>query len=164
MGVVAFEFIPDRLNAMISRVIKSTVLILFVTILLAGCSQSLARVRIQGVGEFEKKFVHDGSPVALWTDLDVEYIDSTRLWYEVEFFMDGEQVAETTCNLFDTEERLMARKAVVRGITKQSYLAPLSCEVDLPAGEITIQVSFLARGGDARIFRADLIVNEREAP
>ncbi len=53
---------------------------------------------------------------------------------------------------------------MVRGVTKQSYLAPLNCEVDLPAGEITIQVSFLARGGDVRIFRADLVVNEREQP
>ena len=146
---------------MIPRTTKPLIVIIFVTILLAGCSQSLARVRIQHVGEFEHEFVHDGSPVALWTDLDVEYADSTTLWYEVEFFMDGEQVAETTCNLFDTEERLMAREAVVRGVTKQSYLAQLSCEVDLPAGEITIQVSFLARGGDVHIFRADLVVNEK---
>ena len=149
---------------MIPRASKSFVVIVFVTILLAGCSQSLARVRIQGVGEFEKKFVHDGSPIALWTDLDVEYIDSTTLWYEIEFIKDSEQLTETTCNLFDTKERLMAREAVVRGVTKQSFLAPLNCKVELPAGEITIRVSVLARGGDVHIYRADLIVNERGQP
>lgn len=162
--LISTEFYSIELHAMISRTTKLFILVLLISIILAGCSQSLARVRIQSVGEFEKEFVHDASPVALWTDLDVEYIDSTKLWYEIEFLQDGVQVAETTCNLFDTAERLMAREAVVRGVTKQSYLAPMNCEVDLPAGEITIQVSFLARGGDVRIFRADLVVNEKEQP
>lgn len=146
------------------RYAKLMIAALLITMIFSGCSQELARVRIQSVGEFEKEFVHDGSSVELWTDLDVEYIDTTKLWYEIEFIKDGVQVAETTCNLFDTEDRLMARKAVVRGVTKQSFLAPMNCEVDLPAGELTVQVSFLARGGDARVFRADLIVNQREQP
>jgi hypothetical protein len=149
---------------MISKLSKPLVLFLLIPVLLAGCSQSLTRVRIQRVGEFEKAFVHDGAPVILWTDLDVEYVDSTILWYEIEFLKDGEHVAETTCNLFDTGERLMARNAVVGGVTKQSYLAPLNCAVSLPAGEITIQGSFLAKGGDVHIFRADLVVNEKEQP
>jgi len=153
-----------RAKAMKYKTSKIILMIFFMPAFLIGCRQEIVRVRIQSVGEFEKAFVHDGSLVSLWTDLDIEYTDSTTLWYEIEFIKDGNKVAETTCNLFDTSDRLMERKVVVRGLTKESFLAPMNCESDLPAGEIAIHVNFLASGGDVRIFRADLILNERVEP
>jgi hypothetical protein len=149
---------------MINKTSKIIILVFFLSIVLVGCRQEIVRVRIQGVGEYEKEFVHDGLPVSLWTDLDIEYTDLADLWYEIEIIKDGTKVAENRCDLFDTGDRLMARNAVVRGLTKESYLAPMHCEISVPEGTVLIHVNFLARGGDVHIFRADLIVKEDKGP
>ena len=141
--------------------IPTVIFLMFIAGLLAGCSQQIARVRIQSEGAFEESFKHNGSPVTLWTDLDIEYIVSTNLLYEIKVLKNGDLVDTLICNPFDVSMRMMARRAVIRGVTKESYLAPMNCIVELPAGEITLQVDFLAVGGDVRVFRADLVVNKK---
>jgi hypothetical protein len=139
------------------------IILLMPVVLLVGCGTEVARASIQSVGEYQLSFDHDRSPVDLWTDLDVEYIDETNIWYEIEFRKNGDKIKDLTCNPFDHSYQLMARKAVVRGVTKQSYLAPMRCEVGvLPAGEIQMDITLYAEGGRVRIFRADLVVREKE--
>ena len=132
-------------------------------ILLTGCGAEIARASIQSVGEYELTFMHDGYPVDLWTDLDIEYIDDTSIWYEIEIRQSGDKIADVNCNPFDHDFRLMARRAEVRGVTKVSFLAPMGCEVGvLPKGETQMDITLFAEGGRVRIFRADLVVKEKE--
>ena len=136
-------------------------IVLFV--LLPGCkSQELARLPIQAAGEYLGSFEYDGKPVEMWTDLDIEYIESTNVWYEIQFTLDGEIVHSVECDALTPQYRLMAREAVVRGVTKLSYLAPLKCDLILPEGLVGISASFHAEGGAVEIFRGDLIINYKD--
>ncbi len=138
-------------------------LLVFCGGLLTGCGVEIARASIQQAGEYQLSFEHDSSDVTLWTDLDIEYLDETTVWYAVEISSDGRLITEVVCNPFDTDYRLMSRRAHVRGVTKESYLAPMRCEVgDLPQGEIRVEIRLFADGGRIRIFRADLVVKEKE--
>jgi len=131
--------------------------------LLTGCGVEIARASIQQVGHYELSFEHNSLAVRLWTDLDVEYIDETTIWYEIRISQNGDLISDLICNPFDHGAKLMARRAEVRGVTKESFLAPMNCEVgDLPKGEIQLDIDLYAEGGGIRIFRADLVVNERE--
>ncbi len=129
---------------------------------LAGCGVEVARVPIQSTGEFSGVFQHDGAPITLWTDLDVEFIDDTQLWYEIKFSQSGDEVVTVLCDPFDVGYLVMSRRTHVRGVTKVSYLAPMKCSVNLPEAEITINARLYSVGEQVEIFRADLIVNERE--
>lgn len=132
-------------------------------VILTGCGVEVARAPIQAVGHYQLNFEHYRSHIDLWTDLDVEYIETTNIWYEVEFSQGGEKISDVVCDPFEHEYRLMARKTEVRGVTKESYLAPMSCKIDpLPEGEIRVDIDLFAEGGRVRIFRADLVINERE--
>lgn len=145
------------------KVIFLLLLTVIISIILTGCETEIARASIQNVGDFQLSFAHDGSPVQLWTDLDIEYIDETTIWYEIEIRRSGDKIADVICNPFDHSYRLMARHAEVRGVEKESFLAPMTCEIgDLPAGEIQMDIALFAEGGRVRIFRADLVVNEKE--
>lgn len=130
-------------------------------IFLAGCNGEIARASIQQVGQHQLGFDHDGSPKDLWSDLDIEYIESTEIWYEIEIRKEGELLKEVICDPFDHEYRLMERHTDVRGVTKESFLAPMKCELGaLPEGEIHLEIDLFAEGGRVRIFRADLVVKE----
>jgi hypothetical protein len=131
--------------------------------LISGCTNNeIASLSIQAPGDYSTEFEHDGQPVEIWTDLDVEYIESTKIWYQIEFFMGGNLFQSVICDPLAADFRLMPREAEVRGVTKMSYLAPMDCEVDLPAGLIEARVILQAQGGQVKIFRADLIINYKE--
>ncbi|MBN2043930.1 MAG: hypothetical protein JW757_02820 [Anaerolineales bacterium] len=133
-----------------------------IIILLPGCGSEIARVSIQNIGHYEFEFIHTEKSIALWTDLDIEYIESTTIWYEIQFYKKGDFSQEVICNPFDHKFRLMSRETNVRGVTKVSYLAPMMCEVDLSPGEYWVEVDFYAEGGRVRIFRADLVIHEKD--
>ena len=131
--------------------------------LISGCANNeIASLSIQAPGEYSTDFEHDGQPVEIWTDLDVEYIESAEIWYQIEFFMSDNIFQSVICDPLAADFRLMPREAEVRGVTKMSYLAPMDCEVDLPAGLIEARVILQAQGGQVHIFRADLIIKYKE--
>jgi hypothetical protein len=129
---------------------------------LTGCGPEIARVSIQSVGHYQLIFKHDGTPVDLWTDFDVEYIEDTEVWYEIQFFKPDDLVQELTCSPFNNDYKLMARQTEVRGVTKESFMAPMVCDIELPEGKIRAEIDLKAEGGRVRIFRADLVINVKE--
>lgn len=145
------------------RLFLVAIVLVIILSVISGCaSNEVARLPIQAPGDYFIEFDHDGQPVELWTDLDIEYIEATELWYQIEFFMDGNLIQNVRCDPLSADFRLMPRETEVRGVTKLSYLAPMGCEVDLPEGKIEARVTLHAQGGQVQLFRADLIINYRE--
>lgn len=130
-------------------------------VLLAGCGSEIERVHFEAVGEEEATFQSDGSEVAFWTDLDVEYAYGSEpsATYEITVYKKGDKVAELVCDPFDVRYQTMERHAEVRGTVKQSYLAPMRCTGELPEGELTLKVHFKVNAR-MTVFRADLVLRE----
>lgn len=129
--------------------------------LLVGCGEEIVRVNIQAEGDYQVEFQHDGSPVAFWTDWDVEYAERPEAYYEIMAYQNGDQVAEFLCDPFDVQLEKMPREAEVRGTVKHSYLGLMRCEQDLPAGDLRLDVRFFV-DGRMTIFRADLVLKQPE--
>lgn len=128
-----------------------------ILIYFSGCSSSGKMLDIQNSGEYEMQFYHDGSLIELWTDFDVEFVESITMVYQVSFYQGGELVARVSCDPFDADEKRMQRYVETNGLVKVSYLGQMQCDVELPEGETLVSVHFEAQADTYKIFRADLI-------
>ena len=142
------KFAGSRATAAIALLIISA---------LTACTGEAARVQIQDEGVFEYEFHHDGSRVALWTDLDIEYLVEPVLSYQITLQPNEQKGEVIICDPLSVIEAKMERNAVVRGLTKVSYLGRMGCEVSLPKGDVRVRVDLNSSGEDVTIFRADLV-------
>jgi hypothetical protein len=103
-----------------------------ILIFFSGCSSSGKMLDIQNSGEYEMQFYHDGSLIELWTDFDVEFVESITMVYQVSFYQGGELVAQVSCDPFDADEKRMQRYVETYGLVAVSYLGQMQGDVDLP--------------------------------
>lgn len=137
-------------------------LVVMAAILLSRCSIRKMEVLISEEGEYRQTYRHRGEPMAVWTDLDIEFRGEVAARYRLTFTGEDGMVTEVVCDPFEVGEKLDPREVVIDGLTKMSYLAPMDCELDLSPGRYDVVIDFDVSGEDYQLFWADIFLQAKE--
>jgi hypothetical protein len=137
-------------------------IVVLAAIMLSRFSIRKMEVLISDEGEYRQTYRHEGKPMAVWTDLDIEYRGAVDARYRLTFTGEDGTVTELVCDPFEVGEKLDPREVEIDGLTKVSYLAPMGCVLDLPQGRYDVVVNFSVSGEEYQLFWADIFLQVRD--
>ena len=125
------------------------------SVIALGCSglvgtltaTEVGRVPITAPGTHSTSAYVTAAPLALWTDLDVEWEGDASMDYVVQVTQDGSVLSDGSCNPMDVNLTMNARSTDIGDRHTRIHQGLLHCTVDTPAeGLVEVSVTLSVQG------------------
>lgn len=125
------------------------------SVIFLGCSglvgtltaTEVGRVPITAPGTHSTSVYVTAAPLALWTDIDVEWEGNASMDYTVQVTQDGTVLSEGTCDPLDVNLTTNARSTDIGSRHTRSHQGLLGCTVATPAeGLVDVSVTLSVKG------------------